>query len=150
MVYSESTTTRSSLHSAEKDVGPDVHCFVRLTFAAHNRLYLGSARNTCNLNPSLIVLLHPAAIHMVSIAGKCNNNEIKQIETFKLTTWTVCTLHMWLLYALQAKSASIDVTRGEGGVSPRNNFIYFVNISTVTNNTKKTNVLLFISIYSYV
>ena len=63
----------SSLHSAEKVVGPDVYCFVSLTFAAHNRLYLGPAGNTCNLNPSLIVLLHPAAIHLVGIAGKCNN-----------------------------------------------------------------------------
>ena len=29
----------------------------------------------------------------------------------------ICTSNMWLLYALQAKSASIDVTKGEGEVS---------------------------------
>ena len=39
-----------------------------------------------------------------------------------------CTLHVCLLYALQAKSASIDVTKGVSGVSPPNNFIYFLNI----------------------
>jgi hypothetical protein len=30
-----------------------------------------------------------------------------------------CTLHVCLLYALQAKSALIDVTKGVGGVSPK-------------------------------
>ena len=130
-----------SLHSAEKDVGPDVHCFVRLTFATHNRLYSGSARNTCYLKPEPIINCVAASSSnthgqhcrkMQQQRNKTNRN----FQTDDLDR--ICTLHMWLLYAFQAKSASIDVTRGEGGVSPRKNFIYFVNISIETNNTKNT------------
>ena len=38
-----------------------------------------------------------------------------------------CTLHVCLLYALQAKSALIDVTKGVGGVSPKQIFCKQIN-----------------------
>ena len=60
------------------------------------------------------VLLLNAEKHFL----KCTNSRLGR----------TCTLHVCLLYALQAKSASIDVTKGVGGVSPPNNFIYFLNI----------------------
>ena len=58
------------MHSAENVAGPDHFALVSLTFDARNCLYLGSAGNKCWLTPSLVVLLHPAAIHLVGIAGK--------------------------------------------------------------------------------
>ena len=57
------------------------------------------------------VLLLNAEKHFL----KCTNSRLGR----------TCTLHVCLLYALQAKSASIDVTKGVGGVSPPNNFIIF-------------------------
>ena len=79
-----------SLHSAENDVGPDHFALVILTFAAHNRLYLGSAGNRCRLTPSLVVLLHPAAIHLVGIVGKMPEKCLFLItkQTYRLTTCT--------------------------------------------------------------
>ena len=60
------------------------------------------------------VLLLNAEKHFL----KCTNSRLGR----------TCTLHVCLLYALQAKSASIDVTKGVGGVSPPNKFIYFFNM----------------------
>ena len=51
------------------------------------------------------VFLHSAAIHLVGIAGK---KQQKNVQTHDLVR--TCTLQLCLLYALQAKSASIDVT----------------------------------------
>ena len=62
--------SKCSMHSAENVAGPDHFALVSLTFDARNCLYLGSAGNKCWLTPSLVVLLHPAAIHLVGIAGK--------------------------------------------------------------------------------
>ena len=83
--------SKCSLHSAEKDVGPDPFVLVSLTFFTNNRLCLGSARNRCKLTPSLVVLLHPAAIviHLVGIAKKMQERTFS--ETYKLTTWITCT-----------------------------------------------------------
>ena len=61
------------------------------------------------------VLLLNAEKHFL----KCTNSRLGR----------TCTLHVCLLYALQAKSASIDVTKGVGRVSPPNIFIYFLNIN---------------------
>jgi len=53
------------------------------------------------------VFLHSAAIHLVGIAGK-KQKSFLNVQTHDLVR--TCTLQLCLLYALQAKSASIDVT----------------------------------------
>ena len=65
-----------------------------------------------------IFILFPPAMPTRCIAAECRKT---LFEMYQLTTWTY-------MHALQAKSASIDVTKGVGGVSPPNNFIYFLNI----------------------
>ena len=57
------------------------------------------------------VLLLNAEKHFL----KCTNSRLGR----------TCTLHVCLLYALQAKSASIDVTKGVGGVSPQTTLYIF-------------------------
>ena len=88
----------------------------------------------CRLTPSLVVLLHPAAIHLVGIAGKMQEKTF--FETYKLATRTCMYMYFACVFTLciKANSASIDVTKGVGGVNPLNNFIYFFNIQIVTNN----------------
>jgi hypothetical protein len=81
------------------------------------------------------VLLLNAEKHFL----KCTNSRLGR----------TCTLHVCLLYALQAKSASIDVTKGVGGVSPKQLYILFKHINRDNQLLKKI-VLLFINIYSYV
>ena len=76
--------SKCSLHSAEKDVGLDHYCSCESDFRAHNRPYLGSAGNTCNLTPSLVVLLHPAAKHLVGIAEKCKKMYFACLFTLRI------------------------------------------------------------------
>ena len=107
----------------------------RTIFAAHNRLYLGPAENIYKLTPSLVILLHPAEIHLVGIAGKMQDTKLF-FETYKLTTYMY--LHVYLLYALQANSRGSMFDRGKvcldcrhkrvWAESPPNNFIRFVSI----------------------
>ena len=80
-----STTARSVRCTALKKTSDRTTiALASLTFAAHNRPYLGSAGNACNLTSSLDVLLHPAATRLVGIAGKM----LFFLETYKLTVWT--------------------------------------------------------------
>ena len=66
--------SKCSLPALKKTSDRTTIALVSLTFVTHNRPYLGSAGNTCNLTPSLVVLLHPAAKHLVGIAEKMQKN----------------------------------------------------------------------------
>ena len=72
-----------------------------------------------------------AASSSNTLGRHCRKNAKKNLF------WNVQTrdsdLHVHGL-CIKANSASIDVTKGVGGVNPLNNFIYFFNIQIVTNN----------------
>ena len=78
----------------------------------------------CKLTPSLVVLLHPAAIHLVDIAGKMQENNF--FETYKLTarTWMYLDVHVFNVRFRQSLPC-LDWRHKKGWRShPPHNFIY--------------------------
>ena len=62
--------TKWSLHRAEYWVGPSHFARVVFTLVVQILLKFGSVGNKCRLTPSLVVLLHAAATHLVGMTQK--------------------------------------------------------------------------------
>ena len=74
----------------------------------------------------LIVLLHPAAIHLVDIAGKMQEKNFSNVQTHVQDLNVLA--RTCVRCSIEAKSSSIDVTKGVGGVTPHTTLFNLLNI----------------------
>ena len=79
-----------------------------------------------NLTPSLVVLLHPAAIHLVDIAGKLQEKNFSNVQTHVQDLNVLA--RTCVRCSIEAKSSSTDVTKGVGGVTPYITLFNLLNI----------------------